>query len=181
VVALIILISVLPILIEIVRERRAKKKGLIDGPEPAAAVGVVAAASIAGLLDAAEEHHERHHPDTHGQDMSSRNQSQTYGQPQPQGGTYGQAPQGTYSQPASQGTYGQPTSSGAYGQQAPQGGYGQGAPAGTYGQSQPAPHDAYDEQTGFYGRPPAQEPPSPGTYGQADPRDPYDPHAQYRP
>jgi membrane-associated protein len=56
VVALIILISVLPILIEIVRERRLKKKGLpADGVDAAAAVGVVAAASIAGLVEAVRD------------------------------------------------------------------------------------------------------------------------------
>ena len=51
VVALIVLISILPILIEIVRERRHKKKaGPSAPPEPSAAIGVVAAASIAGLV-----------------------------------------------------------------------------------------------------------------------------------
>jgi membrane-associated protein len=48
VVALIVLISVTPILIELIRERRAKKKE----PGPATAVGVVAAATVAGLADA---------------------------------------------------------------------------------------------------------------------------------
>jgi membrane-associated protein len=51
VVALIVLISVLPIVIEMIRERRAKKKGGVEGPEAAAAIGVVAAASIAGLAE----------------------------------------------------------------------------------------------------------------------------------
>ena len=53
VVVLIVLISLLPIFIEILRERRAKKKGGDVDPEPAAAIGVVAAASIAGLVEAA--------------------------------------------------------------------------------------------------------------------------------
>jgi membrane-associated protein len=51
VVALIVLISVLPIIIEMIRERRAKKKAGAAGPEAAAAIGVVAAASIAGLAE----------------------------------------------------------------------------------------------------------------------------------
>jgi len=55
VVAIIVLISVLPILIEMLRERRAKKRaaaaGVTDEPEAAAAIGVVAAASIAGLAE----------------------------------------------------------------------------------------------------------------------------------
>jgi membrane-associated protein len=56
VVALIVLISILPILIEILRERRAKKRGAgSGGPEPAAAIGVVAAASIAGLAEAVRD------------------------------------------------------------------------------------------------------------------------------
>src|SRR3954453_8809854 len=56
VVALIVLISVLPILIEILRERRAKRNGAGSGePGRAAAVGVVAAATIAGLAEAVRE------------------------------------------------------------------------------------------------------------------------------
>jgi membrane-associated protein len=52
VVALIVLISLLPIIIEVLRERRHKKKaGPEAPPEPAAAIGVVAAASIAGLVE----------------------------------------------------------------------------------------------------------------------------------
>jgi membrane-associated protein len=55
VVALIVLISVLPIIIEMLRERKAKKRaaaaGTPDEPGAAAAVGVVAAASIAGLAE----------------------------------------------------------------------------------------------------------------------------------
>jgi membrane-associated protein len=53
VVALIVVISLLPILIEVLRERKAKKSGVAaGGPDAAAAIGVVAAASIAGLADA---------------------------------------------------------------------------------------------------------------------------------
>jgi membrane-associated protein len=58
VVAVIILISVLPILIEILRERKHKKNGTgpgASGPEPSQAIGVVAAASIAGLVEAARD------------------------------------------------------------------------------------------------------------------------------
>jgi len=50
VVVLIVLISLLPIIIEIIRERRAKKRGA--EPDGVAAIGVVAAASIAGLAEA---------------------------------------------------------------------------------------------------------------------------------
>ena len=59
VVALIVVISLLPILIEMLRERKAKKNaaalGVPEEPGPAAAIGVVAAASIAGLADAAHD------------------------------------------------------------------------------------------------------------------------------
>jgi membrane-associated protein len=59
VVALIVLISVLPILIEILRERRAKKRGATSGePDAATAIGVVAAASIAGLAEAVRDEDE---------------------------------------------------------------------------------------------------------------------------
>ncbi|ROP31008.1 DedA family protein [Couchioplanes caeruleus] len=55
VVALIILISVLPIIIEVIRERKAKKraavKGLAETAGPATAIGVVAAASVVGIAD----------------------------------------------------------------------------------------------------------------------------------
>jgi membrane-associated protein len=64
----IILISLLPILIEILRERRAKKRGgyasgeqngrAPGGPEASAAIGVVAAASIAGLAEAVRDEDE---------------------------------------------------------------------------------------------------------------------------
>jgi membrane-associated protein len=66
VVALIVLISVLPVLIEILRERNAKKKAAASGEQPetgpAAAIGVVAAATIAGLADAAVEDEEPRQP-----------------------------------------------------------------------------------------------------------------------
>jgi len=67
VVALIILISLLPILIEIIRERRAKKKAPTTEPDAAAAIGVVAAASIAGLVEAAhnDEDDDPHPPRSH--------------------------------------------------------------------------------------------------------------------
>jgi membrane-associated protein len=58
VVALIVLISVLPILIEIIRERRAKKQHAGEAG-PATAIGIVAAASIAGLAEAALEEEEQ--------------------------------------------------------------------------------------------------------------------------
>ncbi|HEV7963193.1 MAG TPA: VTT domain-containing protein [Actinoplanes sp.] len=65
VVALIVLISVLPIVIEMIRERRAKKKGGVEGPEAAAAIGVVAAASIAGLAESInDEDDEQQQPRT---------------------------------------------------------------------------------------------------------------------
>jgi membrane-associated protein len=51
VVLIVVLISVLPILLEMLRERRAKKNGATDEPGAAAAIGVVAAASIAGLTE----------------------------------------------------------------------------------------------------------------------------------
>ena len=56
VVALIVVISVLPIVIEILRERKKRKKAAASGdPEPAAAIGVVAAASIAGLAESVQD------------------------------------------------------------------------------------------------------------------------------
>ena len=60
VVVLIVFISVLPILIEIIRERKAKKKGLHKGPEPVEAIGMVAAATVAGVADAAREEYQEH-------------------------------------------------------------------------------------------------------------------------
>ncbi|MFI7596319.1 DedA family protein [Actinoplanes sp. NPDC049681] len=55
VVALIVLISVLPIIIEMLRERRAKKRAAAAGMSgetgPATAIGVVAAATVAGIAE----------------------------------------------------------------------------------------------------------------------------------
>jgi membrane-associated protein len=64
VVALIVLISVLPIIIEMIRERRAKKKAGAAGPEAAAAIGVVAAASIAGLAESLHDEDDDQQPRT---------------------------------------------------------------------------------------------------------------------
>ena len=59
VVALVALISVLPIFIEILRDRRAKKKAAAEGrpeqPDASAAIGVVSAASIAGLAESVRD------------------------------------------------------------------------------------------------------------------------------
>jgi membrane-associated protein len=72
VVAVIVVISLLPILIELLRERRAKKRATARGeasgePEASAAIGVVAAASIAGLAEAVrdEDDDERRPPRSH--------------------------------------------------------------------------------------------------------------------
>ncbi|MEU4621059.1 DedA family protein [Actinoplanes sp. NPDC023801] len=67
VVVLIVLVSVLPIFIEILRERKAKKQGLHKA-EPATAIGVVAAASVAGIADAVREEYHEHfdHNQQHG-------------------------------------------------------------------------------------------------------------------
>ena len=70
VVALIVLISVLPIGIEMLRERKAKKRAAEAGvPEetgPATAIGVVAAATVAGiaeeLTDQDDDDHRHHRP-----------------------------------------------------------------------------------------------------------------------
>jgi membrane-associated protein len=66
VVALIVLISIMPVLIEILRERKAKKKAAASGEQseagPAAAFGVIAAASVAGLAEAAVEEDEPRQP-----------------------------------------------------------------------------------------------------------------------
>ena len=67
VVAVIVIISVLPIVIEMVRERKAKKRAALTGvdePTPVAAIGVVAAATIAGLADAAQDDDEPETPHT---------------------------------------------------------------------------------------------------------------------
>jgi membrane-associated protein len=61
VVALIVLISMLPIVIEILRERRARKKAPGSGePDAATAVGVVAAASAAGIAESIEDEVKEH-------------------------------------------------------------------------------------------------------------------------
>ena len=64
VVALIVLISVLPIAIEMLRERKAKKRAAADQITPATAIGVVAAASVAGIAEAIADHddHRDHKP-----------------------------------------------------------------------------------------------------------------------
>jgi len=65
VVALIVLISVLPILIEILRGRKHKKQAGASGdPEPSAAIGVVAAASIAGIAESIKDDDEDEEPRT---------------------------------------------------------------------------------------------------------------------
>jgi membrane-associated protein len=64
VVALIVLISVLPIIIEMLRERKAKKKaaetGQAEETSPAAAIGIVAAASVAGMAEAITDNDDDH-------------------------------------------------------------------------------------------------------------------------
>jgi membrane-associated protein len=71
VVFVIVLISILPILIEMIRERKAKKRaaaeGTSAGPDAAAAIGVVAAATIAGLAESFQEDddEEPHTPRSH--------------------------------------------------------------------------------------------------------------------
>ncbi|MBB2944907.1 membrane-associated protein [Actinoplanes lutulentus] len=157
VVVLIVLISVLPILIEILRERRAKKKG--TPPGPAEALGVVAAASVAGIADAA---HDEIHPHHHQQQTPQPPYGgQNYGQPQQQG----------YAQPQGGNVYGQPQT------------YGQPAQPRYDEPAQPRydepAQQRYDEPTGqYFGQPyppqqPAQEQPQPPqqnrppqTYGQ---------------
>jgi membrane-associated protein len=64
VVAVIVLISVLPILIEMIRERKAKKRAGDAGP--ATAIGVVAAATVAGIAEAIHDEVEEHK--SHGSD-----------------------------------------------------------------------------------------------------------------
>jgi membrane-associated protein len=64
VVALIILISVLPILIEFVRERRHKKGTPAEAAAeagPVTAIGVVAAATVAGIAETVQDELEEHH------------------------------------------------------------------------------------------------------------------------
>jgi membrane-associated protein len=67
VVLVIVLISIMPILIEMLRERRAKKRAAAegvrsDGPDAATAIGVVAASSIAGLAESFRTDDEEPHP-----------------------------------------------------------------------------------------------------------------------
>ena len=64
VVALIILISVLPILIEMARERKAKKRAAEVGP--VTAIGVVAAATVAGIAESIHDEIEEHTHHEHG-------------------------------------------------------------------------------------------------------------------
>jgi membrane-associated protein len=72
VVALIVLISVLPILIEMYRERKAKKRAAAD-PGPATAIGVVAAATVAGIAESIHDEIEEHtHPHHAQQDQHPR-------------------------------------------------------------------------------------------------------------
>jgi membrane-associated protein len=66
VVFVIVLISILPVLIEILRERRHKKNTPAGSePDAASAIGVVAAASIAGLADAVRHDDEDDEPTRH--------------------------------------------------------------------------------------------------------------------
>ena len=69
VVALIVLISVMPIVIELIRERKTKKNAAPSGEPEAAAIGVVAAASIAGLAESVQDDeddpHSHPHPPRH--------------------------------------------------------------------------------------------------------------------
>jgi membrane-associated protein len=58
VVALIVLISVLPIGIEMLRERKAKRRAA--DPGPATAIGVVAAATVAGIAESIHDEIEDH-------------------------------------------------------------------------------------------------------------------------
>jgi len=71
VVVLIVLISALPIFIEMMRERKAKKNGTHQGPQASTAVGVIAAASIAGLAEAAT-HRDEEDEDPHRRPRSHR-------------------------------------------------------------------------------------------------------------
>ncbi|BAL85318.1 putative membrane protein [Actinoplanes missouriensis 431] len=153
VVVLIVLISVLPILIEILRERKHKKNAPADGPGPAEAFGVVAVATVAGAADAAhEEIHPHHQQQPYG--------GQTYGQPQ----TYGESP--AYGQPQ---THGQPSHGQATHGQPQSYGHSQ-----SYGQPQYGEQDRYDEPTGQYGGQQYPPPSSGAVYGTpASGEDPY--------
>jgi membrane-associated protein len=63
VVALIVLLSVLPILIEMLRERKAKKNAPAAEAGPATAIGVVAAATVIGMAEAIADHDDDDHRD----------------------------------------------------------------------------------------------------------------------
>jgi membrane-associated protein len=70
VVFVIVLISILPILIEMIRERKAKKRAAAEGrpaeeASPAAAIGVVAAATVAGIAEEFADHHNDEGPRDH--------------------------------------------------------------------------------------------------------------------
>ncbi|BBH65553.1 hypothetical protein ACTI_22380 [Actinoplanes sp. OR16] len=135
VVVLIVLISVLPILIEIIRERKHKKNAPAEGPGVAESFGVVAAAAAVGAAEAVhDEIHPHHQPQSYGQ---------TYGQPQQYG-------QGVYGQPQQQpDRYDEPTQYGGnqYGgrqdryDEPTQYGGGQQYPPQTYGRPQQQPDD----------------------------------------
>ncbi|WFE95699.1 VTT domain-containing protein [Micromonospora sp. WMMD987] len=93
VVALIILISVLPIFFEFLRDRKARRRG--------EAVAVVAAASAVGAVEAvreAVEHHHHHHDRPQSAQPHSGGQ-QPYGQPDQSRGPDQQFPPQTYGQP----------------------------------------------------------------------------------
>jgi membrane-associated protein len=142
VVALIVLISVLPILIEMLRERKAKKNKAAD-PGPATAIGVVAAASVVGIAEAIVDHdddghHGSHQQPGHGSQQQGHGRHQqpgVYGEPQP---SYSQ-PQPGYGQPQPS-TYGRPT----YGEQPT---YGQGQQPG-YGEPQPPRYGDHPDEHG---------------------------------
>ncbi|WP_328348978.1 DedA family protein [Micromonospora sp. NBC_00421] len=87
VVALIILISVLPIFFEFLRDRKARRRG--------EAVAVVAAASAVGAVEAVRDTVEHHHHDQPRQPHDQQFPPQTYGQSPPQdGGRYPEHGQG---------------------------------------------------------------------------------------
>lgn len=138
VVILIVLISVLPIGIEILRERKAKKKGTLTGPGAAESLGAVAMASPAGVADAVHEefHHHQQQQDRF-DEATTFHQAGDYGQAQQQPGVYGQPPSGGYGQPQQPGVYGQP--GGGYGQPQPP------ARGNVYGQPQQQ-QPAYPQQ-----------------------------------
>ncbi|SDT73275.1 DedA family protein [Actinoplanes derwentensis] len=96
VVIVIVLISVLPIGIEILRERKAKKNGTHTGPEASEALGVVAAASAAGVAEAVRDEFHSHQQPQQYDEPTTYHQAGNYGQPQQQprqGTVYGQPQQ----------------------------------------------------------------------------------------